>query len=141
VDFSFPALRRLRKRREFLATQNGGARISLPSCILLLSARPDRELARLGVTVTRKFGNAVERNRAKRVMREAFRRLPEVFPHGIDLVVIPKGSSVGQLSVAGMCDEWRRATRLIATRAESLQRALAKQGEAHQTGGPKGSDV
>ena len=45
---------------------------------------------RLGITVTRKVGNAVFRNRAKRVTREAFRRTRDGLPPGTDVVVIVK---------------------------------------------------
>jgi ribonuclease P protein component len=141
VTLGFPASRRLRKRREFLATQTGGFRISLPSCIVLVRARPDGDAARLGVTVTRKFGNAVVRNRAKRVVRESFRQSPQLFPRGIDIVVIPKASAAGRLGVHALRQEWQRAARLLAARAESLHRDLAKQAEAAQTGGPKGRAV
>jgi len=65
----------------------------LRSCIVLLQARPDSEPARLGITVTRKFGNAVARNRAKRLFREVFRRSSDLFPTGVDVVVIPKNRS------------------------------------------------
>lgn len=47
---------------------------------------------RLGIVASRKLGNAVTRNRAKRLIRDVFRRtmLPTV-PSGIDIVVIPRG--------------------------------------------------
>jgi ribonuclease P protein component len=45
-------------------------------------------IARLGIAATRKLGGAVQRNRAKRLIRELFRHNP-VAP-GIDIVVIPK---------------------------------------------------
>jgi ribonuclease P protein component len=44
--------------------------------------------ARLGIAATRKFGSAVQRNRAKRLVREAFRR--NKLQAGIDVVVIPR---------------------------------------------------
>lgn len=138
LELGFPADRRVRRRREYLAIQNGGSRVSLPSCIVLLLARRDGAPARLGITVTRKFGNAVVRNRAKRVVRESFRLSPELFPAGVDLVVIPKTAMAGRLQVSQLCEEWRRSARLLAARAETLQRDLAKQAEAAQTARPKG---
>lgn len=47
---------------------------------------------RLGIVVTRRIGNAVERNRLKRIIREYFRLNRETFPVG-DCVVIPGGGS------------------------------------------------
>jgi ribonuclease P protein component len=130
--FSLPKARRIRKRSEFLPVQQAGSRITLPCAILLLAARLDDGPARLGITVTRKFGGAVQRNRAKRLIREAFRRSPGLFPPGIDLVVIPKASAANSLSLAGFLEEWQGASRLIAARASSLRRALAKtRGRAH----------
>jgi ribonuclease P protein component len=46
--------------------------------------------ARLGIAATRKFGGSVQRNRAKRLIREVFRR-NKIAP-GFDIVVIPKRS-------------------------------------------------
>jgi ribonuclease P protein component len=134
VTQTFAKDRRLRKRSEFLTVQGAGSRITLPSCIVLLAARPDDRPARLGITVTRKFGNAVARNRAKRLMREVFRRYPQWFPNGIDLVVIPKTSAARSLSLSDLLEEWQKAGRLIAVRADSLRRALAKSPPTTQTG-------
>jgi ribonuclease P protein component len=115
----------------------------LPSCIVLVQARPDDQPARLGITVTRKFGNAVARNRAKRVFREIFRRAPDLFPPGVDLVVIPKSPSADSggrfASFSELLSEWQKAGRLIAARADSLRRALAKSQATTQTGLPRGS--
>jgi ribonuclease P protein component len=130
---TFSKARRLRKRRDFVPIQDRGSRIMLPSCIVLLAARGDDRPARLGMTVTRKFGGAVVRNRAKRLMRELFRRAPHLFPDGIDIVVIPKTSAARSLSYAGLQGEWQSARPLIAARAGSLRRELAERAPATQT--------
>lgn len=48
------------------------------------------DVKRLGITVTKKVGNAVVRNRLKRLIREFFRRNKDVFPAGHDVVVMAK---------------------------------------------------
>jgi ribonuclease P protein component len=48
---------------------------------------------RLGMSVSRKVGPAVARNRLRRLYREAFRLTRDVLPAGLDIVVIPKGSA------------------------------------------------
>ena len=136
---AFPKDRRVRKRSEFLRIQETGSRVTLPSAIVLLLARPDPGPARLGITVTRKFGNAVARNRAKRLFREVFRRMSTVLPSGVDFVVIPKISTAGTLSLVRLHEEWSRAADLLGARADSLRRALAKGPPTPQTGKPRGS--
>jgi len=53
--------------------------------------RPNRKgYRRLGLSVGRKIGPAVRRNRAKRILREIFRRNKDLFPEGYDFVFIPR---------------------------------------------------
>jgi len=86
----FPRQRRIRKRREFSSVFDSGQRIhGRFFTFLLLQTTLDR--SRLGIVASRKIGGAVQRNRAKRLIREMFRtevRLSST--DAIDLVVIPR---------------------------------------------------
>lgn len=79
---------RLKRRREFLRVAGKGSRAARPS--LVLQALPGTVgPLRVGFTATKKLGNAVVRNRAKRRLREAARlTLGENTPQGWDLVLI-----------------------------------------------------
>jgi ribonuclease P protein component len=109
-----------------------GWRVSLPSLLLLVCARPDQRPARLGITVTRKFGGAVSRNRAKRLIREAFRLSPELVPNGIDLVVIPKAKA-NLLDLEMVLSELRRAAPILEAKVPVLRAELAKSKNSTQT--------
>lgn len=73
LDFSLPKTSRLRKPREFQRVYKSGKRFEgrFMTVFILPS---ETEFQRLGITASKKgVGNAVERNRAKRLLREAFR--------------------------------------------------------------------
>ena len=61
--------------------------------LLVLVARPNGlDFCRVGVTASRRGGNAVARNRAKRLLREAARRLSPQFGAGWDVMLIARAS-------------------------------------------------
>ena len=60
---------------------------------MLVAPHRESGRARLGVTVSRKVGNAVVRNRVKRRIREWFRRDGSALAQGRDVVVIARASA------------------------------------------------
>lgn len=90
----FPKSARLRRRAEFLRVQETGRKLHTDSFLVFVLPRDDSGPSRMGVTASRKIGSAVQRNRVKRLVREAFRRHTLLFPMGLDLVFIAKKSAV-----------------------------------------------
>ena len=60
--------------------------------LLVFGAANGLPHCRLGLSVSRKVGGAVLRNRWKRLIREAFRTSRQRLPEGLDLIVIPRKS-------------------------------------------------
>jgi len=79
--------RRLRTAAEFDAVFKRGAR--LPGRLFLLVVAQSRvRFDRLGLAVSRKVGGAVARNRARRLVRESFRRLPLVAAYAPAMTIV-----------------------------------------------------
>jgi ribonuclease P protein component len=77
----------IRRRSEFQQVYNAGARRQGRFMTVFVLPRADSR-TRLGIAATRKLGGAVVRNRAKRLVREMFRR--HVHADGLDIVVVPR---------------------------------------------------
>ncbi|MFP6665622.1 MAG: ribonuclease P protein component [Deltaproteobacteria bacterium] len=100
---TLPREARLRKRRDFLALRRRGQRSRTPH-FLIVRDKGTPEPTRLGITVTKKIGCAVIRNRIKRGVREAFRHVRHDLPtHMTVLVIAQRGA--GELSSAAVADE------------------------------------
>ncbi|WP_242344205.1 ribonuclease P protein component [Anaeromyxobacter terrae] len=83
-----PKAARLRRRREFLLVQQRGTRLYAGD-VLVLSLDSGGARPRIGITVSSKIANAVERNRVKRWVREEFRAMQGDLP-AVDFVVIAR---------------------------------------------------
>ena len=79
---------RLRRRSEYDRVYEQGQRVHGQFMIVFrVSSAPSPD-TRFGVSASRKFGKAVDRNRAKRVVREIFRLNKP--PGGMDIVIVPR---------------------------------------------------
>lgn len=99
-----PALGRLKRRPEFLAVAGARRKWAAPGLILQARTHDDRQRPaegeppiRVGFTASKKVGNAVERNRARRRLRAAAREvLAEEARPGHDFVLIARGETLSR---------------------------------------------
>lgn len=78
---------RVRRRVDFERAYSTGVRVPARFMTLFVAANGG-SVSRLGIAASRKFGPAVERNRAKRLSREIFRR--HKITTGLDVIIVPR---------------------------------------------------
>lgn len=112
----FRPCERIRSGAEFRHVFRRGLRLDGP-LFALVAVVNARGYNRLGLAASRKVGGAVQRNRAKRLLREVFRLNPTSGPEPFDLVLIPK-RDILERSLREVEREYReRLRRLFARRA------------------------
>jgi len=79
---------RVRKRAEFDRVFRDGGRMA-DGQVYVRFIRNGTQITRLGVAVPAKFGKAAKRNRARRLLKEAFRLHKHEFPPGLDVILLP----------------------------------------------------
>ncbi|MGB5158570.1 ribonuclease P protein component [Desulfobacterium sp. N47] len=89
---NFLKTERILKRREFYELSKKGNRIK-NKYVTVIYSPGSTEKCRLGLTVTKKIGNSVQRNRIKRYIREFFRVNKSRFKNNWDINVIPKSEA------------------------------------------------
>ena len=90
--YAFPRTRRLRTTDEFRRAFGSGV-FAADETLVCNAAQNELGCTRLGLSISRKVGNAVVRNRWKRAIREAFRLAQHDLPSGFDLVLRPKAKA------------------------------------------------
>lgn len=93
MTLSFPKKARILRRSEYKSFSRNG-KLWIGSFLLIHYRFGKCSAPRLGLTVTKKYGNAVNRNRFKRVLRESFRSLYSVFPKQLEINVKPKHHTI-----------------------------------------------
>ena len=119
----YPKASRIRRRAEFTLCYERGRRLHSPHFLLFLMPGP---AGRTGMAVSRKVGNAVTRNRIKRLLREFFRLHAGALPSG-DVVAVAKR----QAGCAGLD--------LASVTAELLPLLSGRAGKSSRGPGPRGA--
>lgn len=108
--FSFPKSKRLVSNKQFRAVLARNLRVS-NGLLTLYVAENECGYPRLGVSVGKSCGNAVVRNRLKRLLREAFRQSQDRVPAGFDYLLMISPQWVEKLNeAAGPREAVRRLT-------------------------------
>ncbi len=98
--FSFAKSKRLVNNRQFKAVLARNLRAS-NGLLTLYMCENDCSYLRLGVSVGKSCGNAVVRNRLKRLLREAFRQSQEQIPADFDYLLMISPQWLGKLDKSG----------------------------------------
>jgi ribonuclease P protein component len=107
----------LRRTRDFRRVYDRRRSVS-DAWLIVYACENDLPHLRLGLSVSRKVGQATHRNRLRRLYREAFRLTRHEMPVGLDLVLIPRRSDLPTL------DELKRSLpRLVRQVAQKLRPA------------------
>lgn len=109
---------RVRKQADFERVYRGNVHAA-DGTLVVLGWENGTHTSRLGVSVSRRVGNAVRRNRWKRLIREAFRQQRTTLPAGLDLVVRPRRGAVP--SFDAVYHSLPRLARRIARRLRRLK--------------------
>jgi len=120
ADQRLPRALRIRHGRDFLRVYR--RRCTAADQYLVVYGGPNGlGHPRLGMSVSRKLGGAVLRNRWRRLLREAFRLIRPQLPPGLDLIVIPRPEAKPKLAalVASLPRLAERVARKLAPRTQS----------------------
>jgi ribonuclease P protein component len=107
-DHTFPQRVRLKTPAQFKTVYDQKRSVS-DGLLVVYAAANGLQHPRVGLSVSRKVGNAVVRNRWKRLLREAFRLNRHALPVGIDFILIPRSGQT-EPSLQGVSDSLIRLT-------------------------------
>lgn len=116
---------RLSRRADISRVFNDGRRAA-GRALAVLAAANGLGHPRMAVTVSRRHGNAVRRNRIKRLCREAFRHNRHLLPQGFDYVILPRTGRNVPLRVLA------EAVRTLALRAAGSRPPTAAEGKGEE---------
>lgn len=107
VTLGLPRTRRILKPGDFSRVRQTGRRAVQGCLILNWLEIPDRSHSRLGVVTSKRIGGAVVRSRARRLMRECFRKHQWEFVTPSDMVLVARNSIRGKMLAEVEADFFR----------------------------------
>jgi ribonuclease P protein component len=107
MDFQFTKAEHLTRKKEFERVFNEG-RVFKNNEVVLYVIPNDFLHSRLGLVVSKKVGNAVRRNRAKRLLREAYRLNKHLLKTHVDIIAIPRHPFSSVLKLLDIEDEFKK---------------------------------
>jgi ribonuclease P protein component len=118
-SFRFRAEEHLRRPEDFRRVFERRRSVS-NDWLIVYACENGLDHLRLGLSVSRKVGKAVRRNRLRRLYREAFRLTRHEMPTGLDLVLIPRTGEAPPLAELKQClpELVRQAARKLAREAK-----------------------
>lgn len=89
MDFQFTKAEHLTRKKEFERVFNEGKVLKNDKIVFYVTPN-DIQYSRLGLVVSKKVGNSPRRNRAKRLLREAYRLNKHLLKTHVDIIAIPR---------------------------------------------------
>lgn len=89
---NFMKFKAINKNKEFLRGYKKGQSF-VDGLVVTYVIKNRFGYSRVGITASKKVGNAVKRNRAKRIMRESLRNLPIDLTKGVDIILVARGKT------------------------------------------------
>lgn len=86
---------RLRKNQDFQLVFKKGTSVANRQLVLYVYKNPETKHFRVGISVSKKIGRAVVRNKIKRRLKEIVRSHAQHIPPGVDLILIVRAQAVG----------------------------------------------
>ncbi|MBM3823617.1 MAG: ribonuclease P protein component [Verrucomicrobia bacterium] len=117
-DFRFRPGQHLKRGGEFAKLKAHGNRLTTPMFILNWLPRQVPGPSRLGVVTGKRLGIAVERNRARRLLREAFRLIQGEIRVPVDLVLVAR-QAIREQKLNRVLEELRKALLRAGIRANA----------------------
>jgi len=100
--YSFPKEERLKKQEDFLRILREGRPYSLSKNFVVYIRKGEKR--RIGISVSKKVGTAVVRNRIKRLIREVYRlHRPYLSDNAEILVIVKPGENIGDIIITSSC--------------------------------------